>query len=153
MRTRGLRITAAAGLVAGILAAGPLARAATIPVNSNITTSTTWTADNEYELGQVIYVTNGATLTIEPGTVVRGQPESSPGAQDPGALVITRDAKIRALGTFQAPIVFTDLFDDNIGANPGTPPYDSPLNALSLTSQWGGLILLGRSYVAFNTAG
>ncbi|RME10053.1 MAG: hypothetical protein D6816_03755, partial [Bacteroidetes bacterium] len=125
----------------------------TVTVSADITASTTWTADTIYELDKVIYVTNGATLTIEPCTVVRGQPESSPGAQDPGALVISRDSKIQALGSEDCPIVFTDLFDDNIGANPGTPPYDSPLNALSLTSQWGGLILLGRSYVAFNTAG
>ena len=122
-----------------------------IPINADITASATWTADNEYILTQPIYVTNGATLTIEPGTTVRGEPESSPGANDPGTLVIARGSKIRALGTAAKPIVFTDLFDDNIGSNPGTPPYDTLDNSLGLVAQWGGVILLGRTYVANNT--
>jgi hypothetical protein len=54
-------------------------------------------------------------------------------------------------GDADCPITFTDVNDDNIGANPGTPPYNSVANALSLTGQWGGVILLGRSYVANNT--
>src|SRR5262245_57572436 len=77
--------------------------AAVIDVTANITTSQTWTSNNEYVLTQVIYVTGGATLTIEPGTVIRGESESSPGAHDPGTLVITRGSKIQALGTPEAP--------------------------------------------------
>jgi len=142
-------------ILAGALAALGLAPAlaATIPITGNITASTTWTATNEYVLTKVIYVTSGATLTIEPGTVIRGESESSPGANDPGTLVITRGSKIFALGTAKDPIVFTDLNDDNIAGSPGTPPYDTKDNALGLTAQWGGLILLGRGYVANNTAG
>ncbi len=131
----------------------PGSSSGTVQVTSNITTSTTWTANNEYILTQVIYVTNGATLTIEPGTVIRGEGESAPDANDPGTLVITRGSKINALGTAENPIVFTDLLDDNIGDSTGTPPYDSQLNALGLTAQWGGLIVLGETYVANNTAG
>ena len=47
-------------------------QAADVFVSGNITVSETWTADNDYILTEVIYVTNGATLTIEPGTVIRG---------------------------------------------------------------------------------
>jgi hypothetical protein len=123
-----------------------------VQVTANITTSTSWTADNEYVLTKPIYVTSGATLSIEAGTTVRAEPESVPGAHDPGTLIITRGSKIQALGTADNPIVFTDLNDDNIGSNPGTAPYDSFANALGITAQWGGLVVLGRGYVANNTA-
>ena len=42
----------------------------TIGVNADIATSTTWTANNIYNLASQIYVLPGATLTIEPGTVI-----------------------------------------------------------------------------------
>jgi hypothetical protein len=150
---RGSRVIAIAALTAATCAAGvSRVQAAIIDVTGNITTSQTWTSNNEYILTQVIYVTSGATLTVEPGTVVRGEPESSPGAHDPGTLVITRGSKLFALGTASAPIVFTDLLDDNVRGGTGTFPYDTLDNALSLTGQWGGVILLGRGYVANNTS-
>ena len=146
---RNLHLVALVTLMAVL---GPLAAgAADIMVTDNITVSETWTADNTYFLTQVIYVTDGATLTIEPGTVIRGEPESAPGNLDPGTLVVSRGSKIQALGTVEEPIVFTDLFDDNFGDNPGTFPYDDLVNARSLTGQWGGVILLGRGYVARDT--
>jgi hypothetical protein len=148
-------VIATIALVAG-LAAGPLMAqtcdSGDVIISSNITTSQTWTADNEYCLSQVIYVTNGATLTIEGGTVIRGEPESGTGTNDPGALVITRGSKIQVLGTMLRPVVFTDLEDDNVGHNPGTYPYDTAENANQIIEQWGGLILLGRGYVANDTA-
>ena len=128
------------------------AMAATILVSSDITTSQTWTPNNVYVLQNPVYVTNGATLTIEPGTTVRGEPQSAPGANDPGTLIVARDSKIRAIGTPKAPIVFTDLNDDNIGADSGTPPYDDRLTARSVVGQWGGVVLLGRTFVANNTS-
>ena len=138
-------------LAAALLLSATAGNAATILVSSNITSSETWTSNNTYVLDLPIYVTNGATLTIEPGTVVRGQGPSGVGTNDPGALIISRGSKIHANGTPQHPIVFTDLNDNNIGLNPGTAPYDTALNALGITGQWGGVILLGRSYVANNT--
>lgn len=138
-------------MTAGLAMLGAQAQAATIFVNNDIVLSETWTADNEYVLTQPIYVTSGATLTIQAGTVVRGEGQSAPGANDPGTLIVARDSKIRALGTEDAPVVFTDLNDDNIGGSPGTNPYDTLGNALGLTGRWGGLILLGRGYVANNT--
>ncbi len=136
--------------IAGLFGAAP-AIAATIFVNADITTSQTWTADNEYILTDRIYVTNGSTLTIEAGVTVRGEPEDSVGLQNPGTLIVTRGSKIRALGTKLKPIVFTDLDDDNIGTNPGTAPYDNLTNAQAVTGQWGGVILLSYGYVANNT--
>ncbi len=47
------------------------AGAAQVLVSSNIATSTTWTADNVYNLAKQIYVLPGATLTIQAGTLVQ----------------------------------------------------------------------------------
>lgn len=143
---------------AGLGLAAP-AGAATINITANITPASpaslmNWTADNEYVLGTVVYVEAGVTLTIEPGTVVRGMPDSTtPGVNDPGTLVITRGAKIFALGTKLKPIIFTNMDDDNIGSNPGSFPYDNGQDARGITGTWGGLILLGRTFVANNAVG
>jgi len=145
-----VRIAAAVAGFAGLFGTAP-ALAASIFISADITTSQTWTADNEYILTDRIYVTNGSTLTIEAGVTVRGEPEDTAGAQNPGTLIITRGSKIRALGTRLKPITFTDLDDDNIGSNPGTAPYDTKENAEILTGQWGGVILLSTGYVATNT--
>ncbi|MBL6841810.1 MAG: T9SS C-terminal target domain-containing protein, partial [Verrucomicrobiae bacterium] len=46
---------------------------ATIQVtDASIQGNTTWTADNEYVLNGLVFVENGETLTIEPGTVIKG---------------------------------------------------------------------------------
>ena len=92
-----------------------------VTISTDITTNTTWTADNEYTLQGFIYVTNCATLTIQPGTVIRGDKGSK------GALIITRCAKIIADGTVTDPILFT--------TNDPVPTYGS----------WGGLIILGKA--------
>ncbi len=152
------KLLVAAMAVTGLWLAGAMpTHAQLIPscdvvVSADITTSTTWTANNQYCLDNQIYVTNGATLTIEPGTIVRGDPESAAGAKDPGALIITRGAKIQAAGTPDLPIVFTDLDDDNVRGFPGSAPYDSAENARALTANWGGVILLNYGYVANNTS-
>ncbi|MBL7891791.1 MAG: T9SS type A sorting domain-containing protein [Bacteroidia bacterium] len=93
-----------------------------VTISGNITTNTTWTANNTYLLQGQIYVKNGATLTIEPGTVIRGD-YSSVGA----GLFITTGSRIMAIGTISKPIVFTSsqaVGSRNIG-------------------DWGGVVLLG----------
>jgi hypothetical protein len=137
-----------AGAIAAGLALASAASAATVNVDSSITTSQIWTRDNVYVLTNVTYVSNGATLTIQPGTVVRGEPPTSPGSGDPGALVIARGSKIFAVGRPDLPIVFTDLNDDNV---PGQTPAGAYGSFQKLTGQWGGVIALGRTYIAFNT--
>ncbi|KAF0093773.1 MAG: hypothetical protein E1N59_2603 [Puniceicoccaceae bacterium 5H] len=77
-------------------------------VSSNITTNETWTqADSPVILEDTIYVTDGAVLTIEPGVIVRGQPESAATNVNAGSVVVTRGSKIIASGTAQEPIIFT----------------------------------------------
>ena len=92
-----------------------------VTISTDITTNTTWTADKEYTLQGFIYVTNCATLTIQPGTVIKGDKGSK------GALIVSRCAKLIADGTVDAPIVFT--------TNDPNPSYGS----------WGGIILLGKA--------
>ena len=99
--------------------------AVTDTVSANITANTTWTSDKTYLLNGVIYVTAGVTLTIQPGTVIKGNAAVSGGT----ALVITKNAKIIAQGTVDAPIVFTSSRDTGARA----------------TGDWGGVIILGRA--------
>lgn len=70
-------------------------------VRGVITASTTWKKDYIYRLRGYVYVENGATLTIEPGTKIVSNKDSA------GVLVIVRGAKIIADGTVANPIVFT----------------------------------------------
>ncbi|MEI6787171.1 MAG: hypothetical protein WCL49_01710 [bacterium] len=142
-----LGLLSAAALSLGMQQAG----AAVVTVSSDISANTTWASTNEYRLDRLIFVKNGATLTIQPGTVVRGLP-IGPVPQQPGTLLISRGAKINAQGTAANPIVFTDQYDNNVGANPGSVVNGNDYGALNnqLTGQWGGLILAGKSYIAWD---
>ena len=70
-------------------------------VRGVITTDQHWTSDKTYRLRGYVYVTNNATLTIDPGTKIVSNKDSA------GVLVIYRGAKIKAIGTAASPIVFT----------------------------------------------
>jgi len=94
-----------------------------VVVSGDITANTTWSANKIYLLKGGVYVVNNATLTIEPGTIIKGDKGTK------GALIITRGAKIMAVGTVDKPIVFTS----NI-ASGGRSQGD-----------WGGVILLGKA--------
>lgn len=98
---------------------------AQIVVTGEITTNTTWNNDNIYILNGWVYVRAGATLTIEKGTIVKGDFISK------GALIIERDADIIADGTAEEPIVFTSQ------KAAGQRNY----------GDWGGVILCGRASV------
>jgi PKD repeat protein len=90
--------------------------------SGNITASETWTSNNIYILNGWVYVKAGATLTIQPGTIIKGDFATQ------GALIIERDAKIIANGTVDQPIVFTSQ------KSVGQRNY----------GDWGGLIICGR---------
>lgn len=109
-------------------------------VNSNITSNTTWTNNNIYQLQSRIIVEPGATLTIEPGTIIKG--ESGDGA-NATALIVAKGAKIMAEGTSSAPIIFTTDIDD---IEPGQ--IDSPNLDENTSGQWGGLIILGNAPIS-----
>ena len=99
-------------------------------------TAITWSADNEYVLDGLVFVNPGQTLTIEPGTVIRGTPGQGRRAS---ALVVARDGRIQANGTAAAPIIFTALSDDL------DDPDDLFENGQPVVGEWGGVILLGNA--------
>jgi hypothetical protein len=104
---------------------------ADVLVNSNITSSRNWTKNNTYILDGRVFVTDGVTLTIQEGTVIKGKVRA---AQDASALVIARGGKINASGTAAEPIIFT-AEADNLNGNLGQ----------SDRGLWGGVVLLGRA--------
>ncbi len=57
-------------------------KATIIQVKDSISTNTHWTNDNQYLLIGFVYVTNGVTLSIDPGTIIKGDKTSK------GALII-----------------------------------------------------------------
>ncbi len=127
------------------------AGAAQINVSADITTDTVWTANNTYNLTQQIYVVNGATLTIQPGTVIA----STETANGSGAIAITRGCKIIADGTLENPIIFTSNSDvatwDPLPAHPtGKNPKTGVWRAEA--NEWGNLTILGRAFVSNNCA-
>lgn len=97
--------------------------AATETLTGNITANKSLDGAKVYLLKGSVYVTDGVTLTIPAGTVIRGDQESK------GTLIITRGAKLIAEGTSTKPIVFTS----NKAAGSRAP------------GDWGGLIILGKA--------
>ena len=110
---------------------------ATVRVDATILSkSQRWTKDKVYILARNVIVPSGMTLTIEPGTLIRGErPSKGQGATgaeaalspaDPGALVVARGGRIIAAGTADAPIIFTSMDDPNVPGGAATiPPYEN----------------------------
>ena len=106
-------------------------------VSSNISADATWSSDSVYVLGGRISVTSGVTLTIEAGTIIKGQYGTGANAT---ALVIARGARLNASGTATAPIIFTAVADE---IQPGE--IVSPNMTADAAGLWGGLIILGKA--------
>jgi hypothetical protein len=93
----------------------------TSTLSSDVTTNTT--ISGVVFLQNKVYVKNGATLTIQPGTIIRGDLATQ------GTLIITKGSKIIAEGTATNPIVFTS--NEDIGNR--------------AEGDWGGLVILGQA--------
>ena len=93
-------------------------------IADDITVSRTLYADTTYTLKGFIHVANGATLTIQAGTTIKGD-----FATLGSSLMVLRGAKIQAVGTADAPIVFTS----------------SRPAGQRQAGDWGGLILVGNA--------
>src|SRR5690606_27791266 len=100
----------------------------------------TWTSNNVYFLTSRIIVEPGATLTIEPGTLIKGEAGSGANAT---ALIIARGAQILAEGTADAPIIFTSEEDEIMPGQIASPNLGETDNGL-----WGGLIILGAAPIS-----
>ncbi len=104
----------------------------TTVIAGNITSNTTWSNTTLYKLDGFVFVTEGATLIIEEGTMIQGLPGQQ---TDASALIIAKDGTIMAEGTAEKPIVFTAENDTYIGDG---------LSELA-NGKWGGLIVLGAA--------
>jgi hypothetical protein len=96
-----------------------------VEVSGTISANTTWAESKKYLLKGFVYVAEGVTLTIEAGTIIKGDKDTK------GSLIVKSGAKILAQGTVQKPIVFTS------NQPKGTRSY----------GDWGGIILLGKAKV------
>lgn len=96
-----------------------------VTVQGEITTNTTWSATNQYLLKGYVYVRSGATVTIEAGTIIKGDKDTK------GSLIVEPGAKLIAIGTVAKPIIFTS------NQPKGSRNY----------GDWGGVILCGNAPV------
>lgn len=95
----------------------------TVQLEGNSNQNYTFDSSKTYLLKGFVYVEEGATLTVQPGTVIKGDKTTK------GTLIIKRGGKILANGTSANPIVFTSA--EAIGTrNPG---------------DWGGIIICGKA--------
>lgn len=104
----------------GTTAPPPSSNESTI-LEGRISENRTLKAAYTYKLRGLVYVTNGAILTIEPGTKIVGEQGQR------GGLIITRSCKIIADGTADKPIVFTSE-----SSNP-------------VRGDWAGVVILGNA--------
>jgi hypothetical protein len=114
-------------------------------VTANITADVTWTADKVYELGGRIAVEDGATLTIEAGTVIKGQAGTGASAT---ALLIARGGRLMAEGTAAKPIIFTTIADEITPEQVATGDFASPNMLPDQNGLWGGLLVCGRAPIS-----
>jgi hypothetical protein len=96
-----------------------------------IANNTIFTCDKTWILDKKIYVPNGKTLTIQPGTVIKG---NSGTAANATALTVEVGGKIFASGTADCQIVFTAAADNLDGTFP-----------IASNGQWGGVCIAGKA--------
>lgn len=152
--TSGLAFGPAASLAQSGCGCPPIASRPVIEVSDNQgmgTGTTTWSCDQTYLLTETVFVNSGDSLTIEPGTVVKGRagvvtdtltytlPNGLPSkrvdyvySEVAGSLVVARGGYIHAEGTEACPIIFTH---ENDALNGTSNLQDRGL--------WGGLIVCG----------
>lgn len=106
-----------------------------VTVSGDITSTTTWSSANVYEISGIVTVRGGAVLNIQAGTYIKSTPNVAGGSAN-GVLVIAKDGQINAVGTPTSPIVFTsrNLLDAN-NATVGAP------------GDFGGVIILGSDNI------
>lgn len=82
-------------------------------------------ADSVYLLKGFVYVVDGATLNIAPGTIIKGDKSTM------GSLIVEKGGKINAIGTSTNPIVFTS---------------NQPAGGRTY-GDWGGVVICGKATI------
>jgi hypothetical protein len=119
-------------------------------------TSQTWTKNNEYFLTDRVFIPNGITLTIEPGTKIYSSTNDNGTSADKaddkvGSLIVARGGRLIADGTAAEPIVFTSVTaweaanNQDSSFDPGTTIGPAP--TVANAGLWGGVVMLGNAYI------
>lgn len=116
-----------------------------VVVTTNISENTNWTKDKIYQLGGRITVLDGVTLTIEAGTIIKGEAGSGANAT---ALLIARGGILEAVGEANAPIIFTSVADEITIDDVAAGNFASPNLDPDQVGLWGGLIVLGNAPIS-----
>jgi hypothetical protein len=98
-----------------------------IVVTGEVRGTETWVNTNYYVLRGAVFIRNASTLNIQAGTRVIGESGSV------GTLIVERGGRLMAIGTPDAPIVFTS---------------DQPIGTRN-RGDWGGIIINGRAPINF----
>lgn len=98
-----------------------------VELTGNLETMTL-TKDKKYLLKGQVFVREGKTLTVQPGTVILGDKRTR------GVLVVDRGGVLNAEGTVSEPIVFTSNQEAGVRDR----------------GDWGGLVILGNANVNQN---
>ncbi len=108
--------------------------------DADIVGFTYWSRDTVYNLTEFVFIEDGDTLLIEPGTIIKGDPGLG---SDASALIAARDGLIYAVGGQECPVIFTSILDDIDN------PHDIPLDTVFGVGRglWGGLLLLGNACI------
>lgn len=117
-------------------------------IEGRINDDFTFNNDFTWVLAGRVIVDEGATLTIEEGTVIKGRPGSGGNAT---ALVVARGGTLNAQGTSALPIIFTALTDELLASDVAARNIASPNLAPSLNGLWGGLIILGNAPISVSS--
>jgi len=112
-----------------------------ITLTGILTEDQTWESENIYILDGRVIVNEGVTLTIEAGTIIKGEEGLETLAS---ALVIDQGATLIAEGTASEPIIFTSVLD-GISQGETTGTLD-----IADTGLWGGIIVLGNAPISVN---
>ncbi len=139
-----LSVTAAAALLATACKptepVDPIDPSVLVNKSGVLSADETWSADSIYVLTGRVVIGDGTTLTIEPGTIIKG--EEGDGA-NASCLIVAQGGKLNANGTAEKPIVMTSVLD-NIAVGQVT---GSNLDATD-KGLWGGLIVLGKAPIS-----
>lgn len=103
----------------------------TVIIKGHVTKDTTLYAKDNNTISGFVYVDAGVTLTVEKGATVKGDYTSG----EASTLIVKRGAKLMAVGTQEAPILFTSS-----SPNPAS-------------GDWGGIVLLGKASINSNNGG
>ena len=99
----------------------------------------TLNANTTYVLNGFVFVNEGQTLNIEPGTIIKG---ASGQGERASALIVARGATINANGTADMPIIMTAEADQISRDSDGNLCEAGGLDA-GARGLWGGLMILG----------